>query len=200
MIRTLEKLNLRPHEIRIVVGVALIVFVLLNVWFVFPLFGQWGKTQRDIRTAKEDYVKFQREIGRVEGASGYKARLAELEDEGATILPEEYAIQLRRTIQTTASANGIVAQSLTSVRGAGASTPADLFEEESISMSFNNVTEQQLVDFLYELSVGRSLIRVRDMTLNPDPTKTKLQGTLTLTASFQKNSLTKRPAATASAN
>ena len=46
--------------------------------------------------------------------------------------------------------------------------------------------EKSLVDFLYSLGVGGSLIRVRSMTLSPDPVRQKLQGSLTLVASYAK--------------
>jgi hypothetical protein len=199
MIRFLEKLNLKPHEIRVVVGIGLVVFVLLNIWFVFPLFPQWAKTQKAINYAREDYVLYKREIERVTGPAGYDARLKKLEDDGASILPEEFAVQFARNVQSTAQANGITPQSVqTSGRGGATASPTDVFEELSVNLTFNNAEETKLVDFLNELSTGKSLIRVRDMNLRPDATKTKLQGTLTLTASFQKNSLTKKPAAAAS--
>ncbi len=198
MIRFLEKLNLKPHEIRVVVGIGLVVFVLLNVWFVFPLFPQWAKVQQKIKFSKQDYVLYKQEIGRVSGPAGYEARLKKLEGDGAAILSEEYAVQFIRNINATAAANGIVPQSVqVGSRGASASAPSDVFEEQSVNLTFNNAEEKALVDFLNELSTGKSLIRVRDMNLRPDATKTKLQGTLTLTASFQKNSLTKKPAAAA---
>ena len=198
MIRYLEKLNLKPHEIRIVVAIAMVVFVLLNFWFVFPLFGEWSKTQRAIRLATGDWITYQEEIGRVKGPAGYEQRLRELEDTGASILPEEYAVQLIRTVQSTLAANGITPRSVqASGRGATTASPTDVFEEQSVSVTFDSAEEKALVNFLHEISTGKSLIRVRDMNLKPDATKTKLSGTLTLTASFQKNSLTKKPATTA---
>jgi hypothetical protein len=197
VIRFLEKLNLKPHEIRVVVAIGLVVFVFLNIWFVFPLFPQWAKTKKAIKFATQDYVTYQREIGRVPGPAGYEARLKKLEGDGAAILPEEYAVQLIRTIQAAASANGIVTQSIqTSGRGAATASPGDVFEEQSVNLTFNNADEKQLLDFMYELSNGKSLIRVRDMNVKPEATKTRLSGTLTLTASFQKNSLTKKSATT----
>ena len=47
--------------------------------------------------------------------------------------------------------------------------------------------EKELVDFLYRLGSGNSLIRVRDMNLGTElPARQKLQGSLTLVESFQK--------------
>jgi hypothetical protein len=56
--------------------------------------------------------------------------------------------------------------------------------------------EQQLVDFLFNLGSGNSLIRVRDLGLHPDAPHQQLAATIRLVASFQKNPTTK-PAAPA---
>jgi hypothetical protein len=48
-------------------------------------------------------------------------------------------------------------------------------------------TEDQLVDFLYKLGSGSSMIRVRDLELQPDPPRQKLSANIRLVASYQKN-------------
>jgi hypothetical protein len=53
--------------------------------------------------------------------------------------------------------------------------------------------EPQLVDFLYNLGAGTSLIRVRGLTLHPDPPRQQLIANATLVASYQKNQ-PKKPA------
>ena len=47
-------------------------------------------------------------------------------------------------------------------------------------------SEAQLVDFLYKLGDGNSLIRVRALSLRPDAPRQALAGSLTLIASYQK--------------
>jgi Tfp pilus assembly protein PilO len=47
--------------------------------------------------------------------------------------------------------------------------------------------EAQLVDFLYNLGAGTSLIRVRDLALRPNAPRQALSGTVKLVASYQKN-------------
>jgi len=49
------------------------------------------------------------------------------------------------------------------------------------------------VDFLYNLGSGNSLIRVRDLSLRPDPPRQQLSGNVKLVASYQKNP-SKKPA------
>jgi hypothetical protein len=56
--------------------------------------------------------------------------------------------------------------------------------------------EAQLVDFLYSLGSGNSLIRVSELTLRPDPPRQQLSGQVKLVASFQKTA----PKKAASAN
>jgi hypothetical protein len=54
--------------------------------------------------------------------------------------------------------------------------------------------EKQLVDFLYNLGSGESLIRVRDLGIRPEPAHHELVGTVKLVASYQKKALS-RPGA-----
>jgi hypothetical protein len=55
-------------------------------------------------------------------------------------------------------------------------------------------TDQQLVDFLYKLGSGASMIRVRDLELQPDGPRQHLNANIQLVASYQK-----KPAAPAGA-
>ena len=48
-------------------------------------------------------------------------------------------------------------------------------------------TEEQLIDFLYKLGSGASMIRVRDLELQPDQAHQKLSANIKLVASYQKN-------------
>jgi len=48
-------------------------------------------------------------------------------------------------------------------------------------------TDQQLVDFLYKLGSGASMIRVRDLELQPDAPRQHLNANIRLVASYQKN-------------
>jgi hypothetical protein len=52
-------------------------------------------------------------------------------------------------------------------------------------------TEDQLVNFLYSLGNGASLIRVRDLGLHPDAPRYNLAATVKLVASYQKNTAAK---------
>ena len=45
--------TLRPSEKRLVVGIGLIFFVVLNFWFVLPHFDDWNNRKIDIKKAQE---------------------------------------------------------------------------------------------------------------------------------------------------
>jgi len=48
-------------------------------------------------------------------------------------------------------------------------------------------TESQLIDFLYKIGSGASMIRVRDLELQPDALHQRLNANIRLVASYQKN-------------
>src|SRR5690606_38310506 len=62
----------------------------------------------------------------------------------------------------------------------------EFFEEQSITIGVNT-GEPELVDFLLKMGSGSSMIRVRDLNLKPaDQNRYRLQGTITLSANYQK--------------
>ena len=108
MIRFLEKLNLKPGEIRLVVGVGFVLFVVLNVMFVWPQFGEVAKSQIQIAQLQRDLVRFKKEVA---NATAYQASLKKLEQEGGSVLAEDQALNLIRTVQSLAASAGVVARS-----------------------------------------------------------------------------------------
>ncbi|MEI8291089.1 MAG: hypothetical protein WCH99_16610, partial [Verrucomicrobiota bacterium] len=63
----------------------------------------------------------------------------------------------------------------------------DVFFIEQVQNINVTATEDQLVDFLYKLGSGASMIRVRDLELQPDPARQRLSANIRLVASYQKN-------------
>jgi len=63
----------------------------------------------------------------------------------------------------------------------------DVFFIEQIQNINVLATDDQLVDFLYQLGSGASMIRVRDLELQPDQPRQHLNGNIKLVASYQKN-------------
>ena len=125
-----DKLNLRPHERRLVVTVGMVIFVLLNWWFVWPYFNDWGQTQNQIQATKDTLNRYQREIG---NRPKYEARQKELETTGSEMLPSE--IDLQRVIQSQATASEVRLGRMTALKGQGVRTN-QFFQEASISIPF----------------------------------------------------------------
>lgn len=191
-----DKLNLRPNERRLVIIVLIVVFIILNFIFVWPRFADWGKIKARRTIAEQQIAQFERESA---NTKGYQMKMKDLETQGAAVASEEQAVKMSTTVQNQAALSGVLVnrydpgrQTVMSVGG----KTNQFFEEQSGLLGFV-AEEKALVDFLYSLGTGGSLIRVRSMTLNPDPPRNKLQGNITLVASYAKKA-PPRSAATAS--
>ena len=180
-----DKLNLRPNERRLVIIVLIVVFIILNFIFVWPRFKDWGKIKARRTIAEQQIAQFDRETA---NTPGYQMRMKDLETQGAAVASEEQAMKLSTTLNNQAALSGVQVNNYVAVRqtlmSIGGKTN-QFFEEQSGVLTFV-AEEKALVDFLYSLGTGGSLIRVRSMTLNPDPPRHKLQGSITLVASYAK--------------
>jgi Tfp pilus assembly protein PilO len=88
-----------------------------------------------------------------------------------------------RTIQAQAEASGVGRANYS--RSIMHTNDAFFIEQvQNISVV---ATDQQLVDFLYKLGSGASMIRVRDLELQPDGPRQHLNANIRLVASYQKN-------------
>ena len=83
-----DKLNLRPGERRLLVLVGLAGFVVLNVIFVWPRFGELGDQLEARRDALAKAEMFRAEQTKV---PALEARLRELEDAGSSVVSTEQA-------------------------------------------------------------------------------------------------------------
>jgi len=197
MTSILDKLNLSAQERRLVVGVAIVVFVVLNIWLIWPEFGSvaiWKQRRSD---ADKRLKQFNDEIS---NRSRYQRQLADLESQGAYVGSEEQALSLQRDVANQALLSGVqVNRYDPQPRAAVGGRTNAFFEEQSLIITV--ITgEKELVDFLYNLGTRSSLIRVRSMTLNRDPSQMKLQGTVQLVASFAKKPPPKTAAPTKGTN
>lgn len=188
-----DKLNLRPNERRLVIIVLIVVFIILNFIFVWPRFGDWGKIKARRTIADGLIAQYDREIA---NTKRYQLQMKDLETQGAAVASEEQAVKLSTTVQNQAALSGVQVNRYDPVRQTSMSIGGktnQFFEEQSGTLNFI-AEEKALVDFLYKLGTDGSLIRVRTMTLNPDPPRHKLQGNLTLVASYAKKAPAKSAA------
>ena len=193
-----DKLNLRPQERRLVVGILVVIFLVLNVVFVWPRFSDWNRVQAELVKNQGNLKRNNETIAKVEGPTGFKAKLKALEGEDAqNIISDEQEIQLLRTVQSQVQVSKIMVNSYSPIsRSSNLQNTNEFFEEQSIKLSVNT-GEEELVAFLLKIGSGGSMIRVRDLNLKPaDQNRYRLQGTITLSANYQKKAVTK-PAATA---
>ena len=176
-----DKLNLRAGERRLVVIVGLVVFFFLNLMLVWPRFGDLGRLQQHKKDLELSLNRYEAEIGRT---SQYQRQLNELRSKGADVATEAQALDLQRNVNSQAAISGVQVNSYTPITKGSGHTNA-FFEEQSGTIQVLT-EEKSLVDFLWALGSGSSLIRVRSMQLQPEPTRLKLQGSITLVASYPK--------------
>src|SRR5205085_3669690 len=87
--------NLRPFEKRVVVGVASMLFVVFNFWFVFPHFSDMRQMQFRMQKARDTLQAWQSEIAKKDF---YQEQVKKLQGEGADVPPQDQAIQFERTL------------------------------------------------------------------------------------------------------
>ncbi len=180
-----DRLNLRPQERRLVVGVAAVVFAVLNFWFLWPHFGDFQKARTELKTVNAKLADYERDTA-AERIADLQRRLTELEGQGSSVLPSEQSLDLIRAIQSQAAQSGVTINSQSEVVTSSNTRTNEYFEEKSRLITVLT-GEKELVDFLVSLGSTNSIIRVRSMTLRPDPSQTRLQGSITLVASYQKS-------------
>lgn len=189
----LDKLNLRPAERRLVVFVGIVLFVVFNIWQIFPVFGELGRNQQRIRDARNTIARYQSEI---ENQDQYNREIRNLREQGIYIASEDQVLQLAREVQTQAALSKVNIQSVNPRNRSSYRTNA-FFEEQAVVISVGNTGEKELVDFLYNLGARDSLTRVRDMNIRPDPTRVYLGGSIILVKSFQRNAPARSTSSTA---
>ncbi|MBI5774242.1 MAG: hypothetical protein HZA89_10925 [Verrucomicrobia bacterium] len=178
-----DKINLKPMERRLVIAIALVVFVVFNVWWVWPHFKDWAMQRGKIAEAQAKLLRYQEEVALL---PGIEKKLKDIES-GDAVLPADQSVHFRRTIEQMAMQNRVFVQSwgnITPTRGGTLGTN-QFFEELNLPIQAT-ATEKDLVTFIYKLSSGGSSIRVRDLTLNPGQNM-NVAGSMTLVASYQRS-------------
>lgn len=172
--------QLRPLERRLAVGVLVVVIVVLNAWKIWPHFSDWSKLKTRLKSARATVANYQTTIAQ---ATNYQAQVKSMEGQGEFVAPEDQAINFMRTIQAQAEASGVGRANYSH----SIMRTNDAFFIEQVQNINVVATDQQLVDFLYKLGSGASMIRVRDLELQPDGPRQHLNAGIRLVASYQKN-------------
>ena len=177
--------RLSSLERRFIVLAIVVVFVVVNLWFVLPRFNDWSLVRNRHATALVTRAKYEKEIAQT---ATYTSQIGKLESEGVSVPLEDQSLNILTTINSQAVQSGVSILN---------NTPQpertnQFFLERAQGLTIQS-TEPQLVDFLFKLGDGNSLIRVRALSLRPDVPRQALSGNLTLIASYQKK-LAARPA------
>jgi Tfp pilus assembly protein PilO len=180
--------HLRPLERRLAVGVVVVLILALNFVFIWPYFSDWSKLKTRLKNARATLASYQATVAQ---ATNYQAQVKSLEGQGEFVALEDQAINFMRTIQAQAEASGVGRANYSrSIMHTN-----DAFFIEQVQNINVVATDQQLVDFLYKLGSGASMIRVRDLELQPDGPRQHLNANIRLVASYQKNPAAPAPAA-----
>lgn len=186
----LDKLNLRPQEQRIVVAVITAVLIVLNWLFIWPKFKEWSRVQADLARARTTLDTYRKETDRT---ASYQAQLRTLGEQGGGVAASDQMLDLQRTVQDEAAKYGLIPGGTKLVASTVGTN--QFFDEKTLMIDVTS-GDEELLAFLVALGSADSMIRVRDMVLQPDAPRFRLKATITLVASYQKNP---KPAATAPA-
>ena len=175
--------KLTPPERRLVVFVGIAVFVVINIWFIIPMFGQYGEFEAKRAKALKQIVDYKVEIAR-KGA--YEKLIKELSNV-ADIASEAAALRLFDEVHSQATLSGINANSISPLsRGSDRGKTNTFFEEASVVVNYSS-GEKELVDFLYRLADKEFLIRAKSLEVQPEPPgRMRLMGRITLVKSYQR--------------
>ena len=184
--------QLRPMERRLAVGVLVVILLVFNYVEIWPHFSDWGNADAKIKQDQQTLKMYQDAIAQT---SNYQRLLKEYESQGASVVPEEQAVDLMRTVsrQAADTSVSIVSQSRSMTH------TNNVFFIEQLQTINVIATDEQLVNFLYNLGNDPAMIRVRDLELTPDGARQHLNGSIELVASYQRNFRKDLKNATASA-
>jgi len=172
--------QLRPLERRLAVGVLVVLILVLNWVFIWPHFSDWSNLRHRLADAQSKLNLYQTTILQT---SHYQGQVKAFETQGNFVALEDQSINFLRTIQSQAQANGVTIVN----PGRSLTHTNDAFFVEQIQNITVSATDDQLVDFLYKLGSDASMIRVRDLELQLDSTRQKLNANIRLVASYQRN-------------
>jgi len=181
-----DNLNLRPGERRLIVLVAIVTFVVLNFWFVWPHRNAWKQATDDLEAARIKLEEYSATAGELDLTS------QKLSKSGASnLMAEQESVHLLRTIQ------GLTAKHEVNVNRYEPQTESPLgtngmFVEITLPIQFVNTWDTNLVNFLVSVSEDETLIRVRDFRVQPNSQRNGLAGRMSLVASYRASSRQKK--------
>lgn len=184
--------HLRPNERRLAVGVIVAVLLVANYVFIWPYFGEWGNLDGKIQQAHQTLKNYHDTIDK---APQFEQKLKKFQNEGEFVAQQNQAVDFMQTILRQARQNGVSLFNLPS----SILHTNDAFYVEQVENISVAATDEQLVNFLYQLGNDSAMVRVRDLELHPDGPRQRLEAGIQLVASYQKTPAKNLKNATASA-
>jgi Tfp pilus assembly protein PilO len=172
--------QLRPMERRLAVGVMVVLILVVNYVEIWPHFSDWGNAENKTRQAQQTLKQYQDAIAQI---PTYQRELKKFESQGAMVAPEDQAVDMMRTVSEQSAATGTA---IVSASRSITHTNSVFFVEQVQTINVV-ATDDQLVNFLYGLGNDPAMIRVRDLELQPDGPRQKLNASVQLVASYQKS-------------
>ncbi len=184
MTNFLDRLGLQPHEKRVVVVVAAIVFAVLNYLFIWPRMADYRTVVLKKEEAESKAAFFK---SHVEDFPKLTNRVHQLEVSGAGSLKHDQGSQFLSTIQTEASKAVLNITQTRNLPSLGGATSTNDFVEDRVIMISFNASDSSLVDFLYAFSLPKSSLRVQSFDIGPEaPSHQRFSGSLTLVGSIDR--------------
>jgi type II secretory pathway component PulM len=172
--------QLRPFERRVAIGIVVVVFLVLNYVFIWPHFSDWGNLSRRRDTARNKLKLYQTVVAQTDAC---QKQVNSLQSQGEFVALENQGVNMLRNIQTQSAQRGV-----SIVNNSRQITHTnDAFFVEQVQNINVTADDGKLVDFLYKLGSGASMIRVRDLEMQPDSAKQHLNANIRLVASYQKS-------------
>jgi hypothetical protein len=194
MTSVLDQLNLTPQERRIVVVIAVVVFVVLNLLLVWPHFHDLARVRGQLAKTRQTMTDWNKEIllDVDPSTNGYKNKLKILQrQQGGGVVNQQ--VQLQKSISDQAIKTGV---NISDTRPATTSHPETnaFYDEQAVKITFES-QEEQLVNFLFNIGNDPAMIRVREINLKTaDANRYRLRGDALLTANYAKQAPATVPA------
>ncbi len=171
--------RLTSFERRVFFFFVILALIIFTLFVVRPMFKQWDEINARRAKAEKTLDVFKTEIDK---SSFYRTNILILGAAGAVVAQEDQGVDFALTIQRQAAASKVNIIASTQQQG---KTNVNFFEKaQALTV---NAGEENLVDFLFNLGEGASLIRVRDISLRPaDAQRSGLTANMKLVASYQK--------------
>ncbi len=177
-----DRYNLNAFERRLIVGVFLGIFFVVNLMFVVPKFREWGEVRARQESAQQKLRIYQTVLNK---RVGLEKQLEKLDKSGMKVLPEERSSELFELIQEKLKESKLPVTALQRNRQSGnlGQPKEKFFEQETYSLNVS-ANYKQLRDFLVAIGSDEDLM-IHVGRLQLESAGHQLNCKITLVANYQ---------------